>query len=244
MPQSKRTNRNDANPPANQPLDFSLAAGVSAFPTDHNDQFSMNNSAYAGFGNAFTNPFHASRTNTSHHQSSTFNTNPFGMSGFNMSGPYTNAYPSYGMNAMAQNMKRSHSDNTTSHHSQHQHHQHNTHHDASFAAFSSDPSILSFSQTTANTNPYTQGTSTGQSHHNYDTLTSTSSRHKSNTTYDAFNNTNPTGSSLSSSDLFGSSRNRHHNTNTNNTISNTDLSVLSYGTTSTPSHNATDNNTS
>ena len=39
----------------------------------------MPNSGYAGFGNAFTNPFQQ-RTSASHQQSGTFNHNPFGMS--------------------------------------------------------------------------------------------------------------------------------------------------------------------
>ena len=37
------------------------------------------NSGYAGFGNAFTNPFQQ-RSNASHQQSGGFNHNPFGMS--------------------------------------------------------------------------------------------------------------------------------------------------------------------
>ena len=39
MSQSARKNRNDGNAPAMPPLDFAAAAGVSAFPTDNNDQF-------------------------------------------------------------------------------------------------------------------------------------------------------------------------------------------------------------
>eukprot|EP01083_Nonionella_stella_P064580 168453_1 len=236
MPQSTRKNRNDANPPAMPPLDFAAAAGVSGFPTDNTDQFHMNNGGYAGFGNAFTNPFHTSRTNTSHHQSGTFNQNPFGMSGFGMTGPYTNAYPSYGM--MGQSMKHQHTDNTATHHTQRQHHGHNQHHDSfgQVTAFSSDPSISFISQTATNTNPYTQNAtaSNAQSHHNFDTLSSissTASRHKNtnpSTTYDPFNNP-----SHSASDLFATSSHRRHH----GSSSQADLSVLSYGTGNTQQNN-------
>ena len=50
----------------------------------------MNNNGggYTGFANAFSNPFNASRGSSSHHHSGTtsFNQNPFGMSGFGMTG--------------------------------------------------------------------------------------------------------------------------------------------------------------
>ena len=44
--------------------------------------------SYGGFASAFANPSYTQRT---HHQSNTtFNQNPFGMSGFGMAGTYIN----------------------------------------------------------------------------------------------------------------------------------------------------------
>jgi len=244
MSQSNRKKRNDAN--AMPPLDFAAAGvsdGLEHFNMNGNNgyaNFGINAAAYntypgpapnaynmsmgTGFGNAFSNPFsHASRNNASHHSSQMgMNSNPFGMS------------------TMSQANKRTHSssqmaDNLNGHtaHSQHAHtdvnafnsHQLNN-------AFSSDPSISFMSQPhTANaSNPYAQSGTGTASHGGFDALTSmsqssltSSSRHKSNTSYDPFGNAQ----SHSASDLFTSSSRRHnHHTNP----STADLSVLSYGT--------------
>ena len=73
MEKRNRKNRNDANPAGVTPLDFAAAGAASAFAN-------VNSGYAAPFGDAFTNNFNTTRTNTTQG----FNQNPFGMTGFGM----------------------------------------------------------------------------------------------------------------------------------------------------------------